>query len=75
MSVTISIWTIYDHPKDFPNFFVARRWEVEGGSPLATTEIITSTSLERVRNEMETLGLTKLMSTPKDQPHIVEVWL
>lgn len=24
----LDMWVIYDHPKDFPDSFVARRWEV-----------------------------------------------
>jgi hypothetical protein len=29
--VGLAMWTIYDHPKDFPEHFVARKWLITGG--------------------------------------------
>ncbi len=28
---TLSLWTVYDHPSDYPCHFVARRFDIAGG--------------------------------------------
>jgi hypothetical protein len=35
MSEPLNIWTIYDHPKDYPEHFVVRRWKIETGQAVA----------------------------------------
>jgi uncharacterized C2H2 Zn-finger protein len=37
MNAPLSMWTIYDHPRDYPAYFVARRWEI-GPPPLLPSE-------------------------------------
>jgi hypothetical protein len=69
-------WVIYDHPKDFPDGFIARRWEVGGGlrEPLATEDALTGT-LANLRSGFWRAGLTCLTRSPEDDPKIVETWL
>jgi len=64
-------WTIYDHPLDFPDCFVARCfiWDKP------TAEIITAPELEPLRAHFASLGFTCLERNAADDPKIVEVWL
>jgi hypothetical protein len=71
----LSIWTVYDHPRDFPDFFVARRWIAGSHGERPTKDILLSADLTELRNELATQGLTALCRDPSDDPKIVEVWL
>jgi hypothetical protein len=75
MTDALYIWTVYDHPTDFPNEYVARRSDVRGSRIDVTDNIISSTNLAIVRIALEARGLTKLMRDPHDDPKIIEVWL
>jgi hypothetical protein len=71
MSEMLPIWTVYDHPKDFPNRFVARLWIGER----ATGNVIVEQNLNVLRDRLEGMGLVKLMRQPSDDPVILETWL
>jgi hypothetical protein len=67
----LPIWVIYDHPKDYPNSYVARCFIYEQ----PTNSIIVADDLERLRDTMIEMGLVKLMRMPGDDPVILETWL
>jgi hypothetical protein len=70
------MWTVYDHPKDHPDVFVARAWLVTGApEPVATGSLIISATLAGVRQQLARDGLVCLARRPEDDPAIVEVWL
>ena len=71
----MNMWTIYDHPRDFPDFYVARLFKVDAEGTRATVEVVLSSSLDEIRRSMCLLGLTCLNRSPEDDPLIVEVWL
>lgn len=71
MTAVLSIWSVYDHPKDFPDVFVARKWE--GTRPTADT--ITSEDLATLRRKLAERGLICLTRCPDDDPTILETWL
>ena len=72
---TLSMWTVYDHPKDYPRDFVARRSIIERlGRTFVTNDVIIAPSLDEVR-ELLPPGLYRLDPMPGDEPQIVEVWL
>ena len=70
----LNIWTVYDHPKDFPHSFVARRFEVRGPFPVVTDDIVQG-ELEIIRESFRQAGLVKLMRNDDDDPKIVESWI
>lgn len=72
----LSMWTIYDHPRDYPDTFVARRFEVGKGAPgaVATGDILLG-DLETLRKSFHMAGLYCLTGSPDDDPNIVETWL
>jgi hypothetical protein len=74
MEEYLSMWTIYDHPRDHPEVFVARRWEVRD-EPTPTSELMISGDLEYIREQMRARGLYCLERSPDDDPKIIETWL
>ena len=69
-------WTIYDHPSDYPDVFIARKWIARrDGTVEATPSIVTSKDIMRLRAEMMQMGLVKMMRSPGDDPKIMEVWI
>ena len=75
--MTISVWAIYDHPKDYPDQYVARRWVVprESGDPVPTEEVVMSTDIEVIRFAMRSRGLHLLPRFENDDGAIMETWL
>lgn len=74
MSRHLEMWTVYDHPADFPDAFVARKWVVRAGGPIATPEVVMGVTLEEVRERLPE-GLYPLNRNEGDDPTIVETWL
>ena len=72
--MSLSIWTVYDKPADFPTMFVARRWVVVGPVPHATDDVVFAYNLERLRDQLPP-GLVRLPPSPGDDPVIVESWI
>lgn len=70
----LSIWIIYDHPSDFPDSFVARRWEVRC-VPVPTRDVLRADQLLTLQVYLATRGLVRFPRMPDDDPRIVEAWL
>lgn len=71
----IRMWTIYRHPKDYPGQYVARLWEIDDAGPVATESILTSDTLNDLREQLAAMGLMKLHRNAEDDAVIVETWL
>lgn len=71
MTNALPIWTLYDHPRDYPTEYVARLFI--GEKP--TDQVLTSKSLDLLRSEMVARGLSCLTRSPGDDPKIIETWL
>ncbi len=71
MTSRLTVWVVYDHPKDFPDTFVARRFDGED----ATAELIVCTDLETIRQELQAKGLVRFARDEQDDPKILESWL
>ena len=71
----LAMWTIYDHPTDFPDHFVAREWLVSGRGAWPSGMVIWAATLNEVRLELLSYGLTCLERSAEDDPAIVETWL
>jgi hypothetical protein len=74
MKDALYIWTIYDHPSDYPIGFIGRAFIItnEGYGP--TYRIVTGKTLDEVRGKLPP-GLTMLPRSLEDDPKIVESWL
>lgn len=71
--MTLPIWTVYDHPTDFPEAFVARLWI--GTDP--TDQVLVSDDLDEVRAMVaaQMPGAVCLARADGDDPKILETWL
>lgn len=67
---TLPMWVIYERPRDFPNSFVVRLWDMDR----PTAQFCVGPSLDVVRDLIPP-GATQLSRHPMDEPQIVEVWL
>jgi hypothetical protein len=76
ISNSLALWTIYDHPRDYPNHFVARKFVVgASGSMVVTSEVIVADEANALRQIMLKRGLTCLSRDPRDDPKILETWI
>jgi hypothetical protein len=69
----LTIWTIYDRPKDHPDGFIARRFNV--GPSVMRTEHTIAGDLEDLREGFWKAGLMKVSRQDGDEPQIVESWV
>jgi hypothetical protein len=70
----LSMWTIYDHPDDFPHTYVARRWELNGAAPMATDDIVQG-ELQIIRHSFQRCGMVCLHRNADDDANVVETWI
>lgn len=73
----MNIYIVYDHPVDYPNYYVARRFEFSN----PTGEIFVNDDLEKVRDWIKselikqgTAGF-RLERHPSDDIVILECWI
>lgn len=73
MTDSLVMWVVYDHPTDFPDGFIARRWD--GATP--TNVVITANTAGAVRTQLRHVApdLVCFKRAENDDPKIVEVWL
>jgi hypothetical protein len=70
----LSLWTVYDRPRDYPDGHIARRHEAAKGQHGPTDDVITG-DLALIREAMQRCGLHRMPRAPSDDRHIVETWL
>jgi hypothetical protein len=70
----LSTWTIYDHPRDYPNSFVMRRHEIGRGHTVASEDAFAG-ELGELRTMLARIGLVCMTRAESDDPKIVETWL
>ena len=70
MEEKVTLWTIYRHPKDYPDKYVARKFILDK----PTSEILIGDTLEELRALLP-FGLTRLERDLGDDPLIVETWI
>lgn len=74
--VELHLWTVYDHPRDMPDSFVARRYSIEAdGLPRADQLALSAPDLATIRTTLAAAGLACLPRAPDDDPVILETWL
>jgi hypothetical protein len=73
----ISVWMVYKQPDDFPNHFVARRFEVQNGELHHTDQVIVASNITAIRRHLGQYRLSGVVMprTDNDEPTVVETWL
>jgi len=66
-------FTVYDHPQDFPDHFIARMW-LSLPEVTAVRFVLRSATLDPLRETLEAFGLVHLDRFAADDPVILEVW-
>lgn len=69
------LWTVYDHPSDYPDQYVARQFVVGIGGQRATDRVMAHVDLESIRAVLSHAGLVRVERHPTDDPVILETWL
>ena len=69
----LTLWTIYDHPRDYPEGFVARMHEI--GATSRPTDVTIEGSLDMIRRTFHDAGLLRFGGHKRDDPTIVESWV
>jgi len=70
------MWTVYDHPTDYPDKYVARRFDVDGKGARPTESVIIHSDLDQLRDMLAfEMHLTCIARSPHDDPKIVETWM
>jgi hypothetical protein len=71
----LHLWTVYDHPRDYPDSYVARLMLIgRRGVIQRTNAMYTADSLDELRSLLPP-GLTCLPRHEEDDPVILEVWI
>lgn len=70
----LSMWVIYDHPKDHPDAFVVRRWYIEEEVTMPDKTCLLADSLQEAR-ELIPAGRYRIGRQANDDPVIVESWI
>ncbi|MBQ2634039.1 MAG: hypothetical protein IJF88_05630 [Oscillospiraceae bacterium] len=68
---TIPIITVYAHPADYPDKYVARVWDVNRPTSLAAI----ADTYEELLQAIPTNQMTRMEPSPKDDPVIRETWI
>lgn len=68
--MSIFTFVIYDHPKDFPDYYVARGWLDE----IPTNMVFIAKTLDEIRATIP-LDMICIQRMEDDDPCIVEVWI
>lgn len=73
----LTIWVVFNHPRDYPDKVVVRGQDIVPGSlePRHHPECRLFDSLEAAREPLERRGLHRLPRHPSDDPCIVEAWI
>lgn len=77
MNELLALFTIYKHPIDYPQAFVARRFLVGGDPPQSVVDAepyAVALTLEAVRAALPP-GLYRMGRAEADEPQIVETWV
>lgn len=73
---TLTLYTIYDHPRDYPDHVVVRwHWVEDGRIVTGPGCCWVCDSVGQARSALRRQGLTSLGRHPKDDATIVETWI
>ena len=73
----MSMWTIYDRPEDWPDGYIARRYETSEGETVMTDNNLAGgpEALMLLRFVFEEAGLRYRPRHRDDKPEVVEMWM
>jgi hypothetical protein len=70
------MYTVYDHPKDYPDHYVVRASTPVNGQVIHNPDAFMVTKdLVEIPTTLKSMGLVKILPEPEDDPVILEIWL
>jgi hypothetical protein len=76
LKADLCTYAVYDHPSDYPDSYVVRRFYGMGGEAVPEAQpLMVTRDLETIRDAMRYRGLTCLPRFANDEPQILEVWM
>lgn len=76
MSEQMFFYAVYDHPKDYPDHYVVRRFLITPGKSVPEADIyLQKENLDELRLSLRLLGLFPIGRDKSDDPVIVETWI
>lgn len=76
MAEELFVYTIYDHPLDYPNSYVVKKWICNDPPVQDSKFLIEGKDLERIREMLVIeMGLFFLGRQPDDDPKILESYI
>lgn len=73
--MTLTMFVVYDRPRDYPAHIVVRAWHVSAGKVTPDGEPSLYPNIDAARAQLEARALQRLERSPDDDPAIKEVWL
>jgi hypothetical protein len=73
--ILLTIWTVYDRPRDFPAHVVVRRRHITAGCDRPSTAALLFPTLAEARAHLAAKQLIRLDRDPADDPAVVEIWI
>ena len=70
----LTIWTVYEKPRDYPTGWIARMHEVGGAVVKPTGHVIKAVELEPIREKLARAGLS-IPRQEDDEWEIIESWI
>lgn len=71
---TLTVWTVYRRPHDYPDKWVLRGHDVSSQGTMARAEYFTADTLDGIRQYVPA-GLVRMARDPHDDPVIHETWI
>lgn len=75
MSDAMIMWVLYDHPSDFPDDIVARKFAIAAGEVTATDETKTFASTDEAQTFFSEFGFVAIPRQDDDDPVIIASWV
>ncbi len=76
MSDKLAIYTVYKHPKDYPDDFIVRRFIIDSGIPVPDEEVFMyAKTVEEIHDRFVRAGKFFINRYEDDDPKIIGVYL
>ena len=71
----LTIWPVYEKPRDYPTGWIARMHEVSGAVVKPTGHVIKAVELEPIREKLSRAGLVCVPRQEGEKREIIESWI
>jgi hypothetical protein len=70
------VYTVYNHPTDYPDDYVVRTWSSADGKPTPDLELfMQNKDLNVIREKLQSMGLFRIDEDGSEDGVILESWI